>query len=370
MVVVVVVALGAARELVLPQQPTRLITASSWFYIAIVLMSAVLLLSREHRPVRTAWGITALSLLNPNYASLVAAYSLGASGRLTPRRCAAAVALTAGWAVGAGVFAMPSVEAATTGPGLIAAAVLLGLYVGARRNLIDSLRDRAARAEREKHYLAERARAEERDRMVTEMHDVVGHRLTMMVLQAGALSVAADEPGVREAAEQLRRSGREALTELRDVVRLLHSDPRISAGLDVVLGELVAKSVQAGMAVVFTQEGTCTSLDGHTGHLVFRLVREGLTNAHRHAPGAPVEITVRYGAAGARVVITNSAPTDRTWGSGSGLGLRELARRIEDIGGTVGAGSAADGGFTVDTWIPTRSTPVGSAYDPGAHCRR
>ena len=110
-------------------------------------------------------------------------------------------------------------------PLFIGGPALLGMYVAARRRLIRSLLDRTARAEREQHLLAERARAEERSRVAAEMHDLVTHRVSLMVLQAGALQVTATDPATRTAAEDLRTTGGQTLEELRDLLRVLRFDP-------------------------------------------------------------------------------------------------------------------------------------------------
>ncbi len=111
--------------------------------------------------------------------------------------------------------------------GLLRTAVgpLLGLYFSARRRLVQALRERAERAEREQHLLAEQARAEERARLAGEMHDVVTHRVSLMVLQAGALRMTAKDEATRQAAEDLRAAGCQALDELRDLVGILRAAP-------------------------------------------------------------------------------------------------------------------------------------------------
>ena len=93
------------------------------------------------------------------------------------------------------------------------------------RRLVQALRERAERAEREHHLLAEQARAEERARLAGEMHDVVTHRVSLMVLQAGALRITAKDEATRQAAEELRAAGCQALDELRDLVGILRTAP-------------------------------------------------------------------------------------------------------------------------------------------------
>ena len=119
----------------------------------------------------------------------------------------------------------PSVMVITVGLLRIAVGPLLALYFGARRRLVQALTERAERAERERHLLAEQARAEERVLLAGEMHDVVTHRVTLMVLQAGALRLTAADEVTRQAAEELRAAGCQALDELRDLVGILRTAP-------------------------------------------------------------------------------------------------------------------------------------------------
>ncbi len=119
----------------------------------------------------------------------------------------------------------PSVVVITVGVARIVVGPLLALYFRARRSLMQALKDRAERAEREQHLLAEQARAEERRRLAGEMHDVVTHRVSLMVLQAGALRMTAKDEATWQAAENLRAAGCQALDELRDLVGILRSAP-------------------------------------------------------------------------------------------------------------------------------------------------
>lgn len=101
--------------------------------------------------------------------------------------------------------------------------VLFGMYLVARRALVEALTQRAERAERERHLLAERARTEERTRLAAEMHDIVTHRITLMVLHSGALRVTEDDPETRRIAEEIRGTGSTALAELRDLIGVLRA---------------------------------------------------------------------------------------------------------------------------------------------------
>ncbi|MCI2423510.1 histidine kinase [Saccharopolyspora sp. K220] len=248
---------------------------------------------------------------------------------------------------------------------------ILGLYVGARRRLVGALRERAERAEHEQELLAEQARADERTRLATEMHDVVTHRVSLMVLQAGALGVAAEDPEIRRAAEELRTSGCEALEELRDLIGVLR---RGSAEPDVPeappptevpdLAELIGQSESVGVPVEFTVDGDPAMVSSAVGRTAYRVVQEALTNVHKHAFGASVSVHVVYSDDRLRLVIRNTEPPTRAAAdlasSGSGSGLLGLQQRVELVGGTFHAGAGADGGFEVDVILPAY-VPTGEA---------
>src|SRR5215813_8998773 len=133
---------------------------------------------------------------------------------------------------------------------------LVALYFIARHEMLQALRDRAERAERERDLLAEQARAEERARLAGEMHDVVTHRVSLMVLQAGALGVTAADEATRQAAEELRAAGVQALDELRDLVGILQTAPEGDQAPSVSgLAELVAESTAVGTPAELIEDG-------------------------------------------------------------------------------------------------------------------
>ncbi len=243
--------------------------------------------------------------------------------------------------------------------------LLLGLYVRARRRLVDALRGRAERAERERELLAEQARAEERARLAAEMHDVVTHRVSLMVLQAGALEVAAADPETRRAAGELRAGGCEALGELRDLVGVLRSgregpaeEPPIPTVAVPDLSELLQQSEAVGVPVDFAVEGDPALVTGAVARTAYRVVQEALTNVHKHAYGADVAVRIVYGGDRVRLSVRNSAPARLSEAaaelaaSGSGAGLLGLQQRVELVGGEFHAGPVATGGFEVDAVLP------------------
>ncbi|WJV44894.1 sensor histidine kinase [Streptomyces flavofungini] len=290
-----------------------------------------------------------------------------------------------------------SFAVAASGVLLTAVPALLGMYVAARRGLIVALTERAERAEREQFLLAERARAEERVRLAGEMHDVVTHRVSLMVLQAGALRVVSSDERVRAEAEGLRAAGCQALEELRDLVGVLRS-PESAVGLvggvgddggvgvgDWGLSVLVEESRAVGVEVVLSESGDRSVSSPVVARTAYRIVQEALTNVRKHAPGSGVRVEVRYEADRVRLRVRNSAPTaavDRELASsGSGSGLKGLRQRVELVGGTFESGPRPDGGFTVKsvlpsyvpttvTWIRsdngTQSASAGPAGPPGS----
>jgi signal transduction histidine kinase len=207
------------------------------------------------------------------------------------------------------------------------------------------LRERAERTDREQRLLAERARAGERARLAREMHDVVTHRVTLMVLQAGALEVTGVDPDSRRAAQAVRESGMQALDELRGLVRVLRSpdpDPEEPLGASPTVGppdalpdlqELVAASTAAGASVRLDRRGEPAATSPVVARTAHRIVQEALTNAHKHAPGGEVAVAVDYAPEAVTVRVRNATATaepDGLAASGSGSGLRGLRERRDD----------------------------------------
>jgi signal transduction histidine kinase len=235
---------------------------------------------------------------------------------------------------------------------------LLALYFSARQEMVRALRDRAERAERERYLLAERARAEERARLAGEMHDVVTHRVSLMVLQAGALGITAADEATRRAAEELRAAGVQALDELRDLVGILRTTPEDEqAPATSGLAGLVAESTAVGTPAELVEEGDPALASPVVGRTAYRIVREALTNVRKHAPGAHVVVRVSYDESQVRLSVRNTAvtapPVSELAATGSGLGLASLRQRIELVHGTLRAAGTPDGGFCLEAAMPS-----------------
>ncbi|WP_327680141.1 sensor histidine kinase [Kitasatospora sp. NBC_00458] len=252
--------------------------------------------------------------------------------------------------------------------GLTVAPVVTGLYVGARRRLIESLKDRAHGLETELDLLAEqarerarRARLEERTRIAREMHDVVAHRVSLMVVHAGALEriVAKDPDRAAQSAKLMGEVGRQALNELREILGVLRMSDEATVEPDslVALPRLVDQSRAAGMAVTLTVSGSRQEFTGEAEQTAYRVVQEGLTNAHKHAGGAQVSVLLAYAPNGVRVSVVNACPGGERAAAAlpsGGNGLVGMRERVVALGGTFSAGPERDGGFRVEAVLPSR----------------
>ena len=234
---------------------------------------------------------------------------------------------------------------------------LLALYFGARHAMVQALTERAERAERERYLLAEQARADERVRLAGEMHDVVTHRVSLMVLQAGALGITATDEATRRAAEELRAAGCQALEELRDLVGILRTAPD-GDQMPAISGlpTLIAESTAVGTPTELVQDGDPALASPVVARTAYRIVREALTNVRKHAPGAQVLVHVSYDESQVRLSVRNAPVAGRPGSglaaTGSGLGIASLRQRIELVHGTLRAGPDPDGGFRLEATLP------------------
>ncbi|HEY2441626.1 MAG TPA: histidine kinase [Streptosporangiaceae bacterium] len=293
------------------------------------------------------------------YSTALAAYGpvFCGRGRRDRRQAFAAVAL---FTIIAARPWQPSAEVIAIGLLRTGVGPVLALYFDARRQLVQALTERAERAERERYLLAEQARAEERARLAGEMHDVVTHRVSLMVLQAGALRMTAADEATRQAAEELRAAGCQALDELRDLVGILRTAPEGEQAPGAPgFAALVAESTAVGTPAELVEEGDPALASPVVGRTAYRIVREALTNVRKHAPGAQVLVRVSYDQSQVRLTIRNARPAGGLGhagsglaGTGSGLGIAHLRQRIELVHGTLQAGRSADGGFCVEATLP------------------
>ncbi len=263
----------------------------------------------------------------------------------------------------------PNWSQAVLGAVLFAAVLAWGMFVRARRQLVLSLRERAQRAESEQHLQVSQARQLERNRIAREMHDVLAHRISLLSLHSGALELRPDAPPeeIARAAGVIRDSAHEALEDLREVIGVLRVDRVGEDPTDqapdrpqpslVDLPELVDESRRAGMRVQLDCEvADLTAVPAAIGRNAYRIVQEGLTNAHKHAHDVEVSVTVR-GTVGDGLSVEVRNPwlvgAASTAGiPGGGTGIIGLAERASLAGGRLEHGSTPEGDFRLFAWLP------------------
>lgn len=220
-----------------------------------------------------------------------------------------------------------------------------GMYVGSRRELLQTLRERARTAETEQAARVSQARTAERARIAREMHDVLAHRISLVTMHAGALTYRKDLPPeqVGETAEIIRDNAHRALLDLREVLGVLREDagdasPELPQPGATDLPDLFEEARRSGMHLqVRVDEVDLAAVPAGVGRTAYRAVQEGLTNARKHAPDTLVEVQVT-GTAGdsLSVRVTNHLPLGEALGVPvSGLGLIGLRERTELAGGHI-----------------------------------
>ncbi|MEU8223918.1 histidine kinase [Kribbella sp. NPDC048915] len=240
-------------------------------------------------------------------------------------------------------------------------AALLGWGQGtqARRQLVESLRERARRAEAEQGRRVAEARTLERTKMAREMHDVLAHRLSLLATYAGALEYRPDSSPEKlaKAAGVIRTGVHQALDELREVINVLRDEDVYEGRPQPTFADLralVDESRAAGTAIAYEdQVKDPASLPPATGRTAYRVVQEGLTNARKHAAGHPVTVRVE-GRPGdrLRIELVNPASNGVPLAPGSGTGLVGLTERVQLAGGTLDHGRAPGGGFRLAASLP------------------
>lgn len=342
----------------------------------LLVAAAGLAVTRRRYPVAfLVVGVACWLLATEPSAAALAFYNLGVCP-LSPRRTTALAA--AALAAMVSRFLLPDrlhmLWVSTAVLHMVAFGALplaVGLWLSARRALLANLREQLDRARQVRETEVAAARTAERSRIAGEMHDVVAHRVSLMVLHAGALEVSTADRAVTGPAALIRENGREALQELRSVLGLLHArEDTVLAPQPTLerLDDLVRSSRQAGVKIRLDIEDVPQELPATVERTAYRIVQEALTNIHKHAPGARATIRLRHTADALDVAVRNSRPTR---GPGedfphSGHGLLGLAERVQLLGGTLSAGTEKDGGFPphrhpADHWPLRNSRPSGSA---------
>jgi signal transduction histidine kinase len=305
-------------------------------------------------------GLPTGPLLVPLLAPLVAVYSVGVHSAPRALIAAAALSLTA-----SSVAAAADPSGRISDIGYTAAGTLAALAVGrAVREMgfeADTLEARAAKLERERDEKARAAVAAERARIARELHDVIGHSISVMGVQAGAVRrvLAPELQREREALLAVERTGRDAVTEMRRLLGFLRPDddekephpepPPTLKRLDDLLTEMR----RAGLDVDLRVEGELGDLSAGLALAAFRILQEAFTNALRHAPGARVRAALRRTPGELQIEVVDDG-NERSRGSrdGGGYGLVGMRERVALYGGTFEAGPRPKRGFAVVARLP------------------
>lgn len=301
-----------------------------------------------------------IAVLPANLAVLVAMY--GVAARCTRRWSLAAGVVAEGGLLLAMLSWSPDPLRAWPSASVFVVAVWIGgMYANTRRRYVESLVERAERAERERDQQARIAAAAERARIARELHDVVAHNVSVMVVQAdgAAYAIDSDPEQARRAMQAISATGRQALAEMRRLVGVLRQDAGSPAeeyapqpGV-AQLDELVRQVRDSGLPTEFTVSGTLRTLPEGEQLAVYRIVQESLTNAIKHGgPGTRARVEMTYGPGLIELRVSDDgrgAAAPRVIGGHGLIGMRERAAMY---GGSVEAAPRSGGGFQVVARIP------------------
>jgi signal transduction histidine kinase len=331
--------------------------------VAASLLSVLPLLVRRRWPVQVLVFILAVGVAVPGPAvfsppALVALYTV-ASRR--PWRVAAAGAAATGaafvlhrplWGYSLSLFEIIAELA------LVGCAFALGLYQATRVAYSEELHERAARLERERELLVERAASEERLRIARELHDVVAHNVSLMVVQAQALGAEAEnEENVRRDAQAIADLGRGAMSEMHRTLELMRpedsDDERSPQPTLKDLGELLGQARAAGVSAELSVDGDPRPLAAGVELSAYRIVQEALTNVIKHAGNARTKVNVRYRDDALQIEVLDDGRGDGEPASGrAGHGLVGMRERVALFGGTLSAGPVDGDGYRVEALLP------------------
>jgi signal transduction histidine kinase len=366
---VVVLAVGAAAEIVARQDADTAPRTTLWFVLPAIAVLALPVLGRRRYPFLAAaafWLLAAaISFVDGRLIpfpagvfllGMVASFLLG-NVRDT-RRAWIGLAITLG---GAAIVVYNQPTHATSSfvfiPVLFGISWLAGFALHSREEKAEAAEARALRAEREREVAARIAVAEERARIARELHDIVAHSVSVMVLQVGAVrhKLPASLEEEADALKGVERTGRAALAEMRRLLGAMRREGDEAElgpqpGLDS-LGSLVSEVERAGLPVEVRVEGEPVPLPRALDLSAFRIVQEGLTNALKYAHASRADVTLHYAPEELRIQVRDDgsgpAPTD-----GRGHGLVGVSERVKIYGGEMSAGRAPDGGFVLDARLP------------------
>jgi signal transduction histidine kinase len=245
---------------------------------------------------------------------------------------------------------------------LVGGPFLVGRIVNARIQLARELRDKANRLERDQAEKQKLAVAEERARIAREMHDVVAHNVSVMVVQASAARrmIDRDPDRARDALSSVEQTGREALAEMRRMLDMLRTEGEGAAlapqpSIDE-LDSLIELAREAGLNVDLEVEGERRQISSSVDLSTFRIIQEALTNTLKHAGAAHARVRLRYSDDEMEVdVVDDGRGVRAATENGKGQGLVGMRERVAMLGGRLEAGYRANGGFEVRATLPLKT---------------
>jgi signal transduction histidine kinase len=364
---IVLTALGSALEVGL-RNDAKLPTTSVWFAVPAVALIVLSLLGWRRQPFAAGaalWVLAAgLSFIDGRLvvtavglqaAGLAASYLLGKCQ--DPRQAQVGLAIVIVCAV-----IVVSNDPNRTGsefvfvPGLFVVAWAAGFVLRQRTAQSDEARERAARLELEQEEQARKAIAEERARIARELHDVVGHCVSVMTVQASGVRrmLNADQSQERDALMAVERVGREALGEMRRLVGMLrYSTPDLAPQPTLRdLDALIAHARDSGLSVDVSIEGMPSNLLASVDLTAYRIIQEGLTNTIRHAQARHAKVAVCYRANSLDIEICDDGLGVRGHDPDVGHGLLGMRERVDVFGGQLQTGPGPDGGFRIQARLP------------------
>ncbi|MEU7001374.1 sensor histidine kinase [Nonomuraea sp. NPDC046570] len=291
-----------------------------------------------------------------NFAVLIALFAVASHGALP-------------WAVAAGAVAELGIFLALvrwnnatlgmffSGTFFVVTVWVTGIYAKTRRRYLEGLEERAERAERERDQQAKMAAAAERTRIARELHDVVAHNVSVIIVQADGAGYAidSDPEQARLAVQAISKTGREALAEMRRLVGVLRQDGGSPAdylpqpGLEQLAGMVRG----SGLPVALTIKGTPPELPEGEQLVIYRIVQEALTNALKHGgPEVTAVVEIDYGPQQVSVRIADDGRGAAVVRGPDGHGLVGMRERVGMYGGAVWTGPRAGGGFEVRATLP------------------
>ena len=338
------------------------LTGSEWVYVPVALLMTVPLAWRRSAPLPVVTFVMASFaaqslILDPTptpdielIPALIAVYSVALHASRWASYTGGALSLVAGliW-LGVDDFLLPTV--------LFGGAWLAGRLVQERKRYVEVLEQRTRVLEREQEASARIAAAEERVRLARELHDAVGHSVSVMVVQAGAerLALGDERPETRGVLLAIERTGREALAEMSRLLDLLR---REDEGLTLApqpslarVESLVATARDAGVPVELRIEGERIALPAGIDVSAYRIVQEALTNVVKHAGPANASVLVRYGSDEVELEVADDGRGAAN-GNVGGYGLAGMRERVELHGGSLETGARRSGGFFVKARLP------------------